>query len=212
MARPRAKEKRPGAKFALYRNAYDASGTDAANAANAENLVLSGLTATLKGEAPNQVAQICANRTYPSGTCINGAHIDEDHVSKLDPGIYYLVETEAPAGYNLSAPVKLEVKVTSQATAEGTTDTVTTTAAVDGKPLGPDKLVAPGSQQAQPGASASQPGTQQQASDSWILKVPNSAGYELPHTGGPGTAPFAAAGALLALAAAGILLRTRRPN
>ena len=93
-----------GAKFSLYKNAYDASGTVEAAAANTANLVKGNMQSTIKGDAPNQVAEIS--------------------VEKLKPGTYYLVETDPPAGYNSIAPIKIEVSVNTVVKDGVTTDTV----------------------------------------------------------------------------------------
>ena len=93
-----------GAKFSLYKNAYDASGTAEAAAANTANLVKGNMQSTIKGDAPNQVAEIS--------------------VVKLKPGTYYLVETDPPAGYNSIDPIKIEVSVNTVVKDGVTTDTV----------------------------------------------------------------------------------------
>ena len=87
---------------------YDASGTKEAEKANKENELATGLVSKIKGEAPNQVAEVT--------------------VKNLKPGIYYLVETEAPEGYLLIAPIKLEVTVITTVKEGETVDTVCVTA------------------------------------------------------------------------------------
>ena len=49
-----------------------------------------------------------------------------------------------------------------------------------------------------------------QGDGTWQVRVWNSSGHKLPSTGGSGTWPFALAGALLAFAGLGMLIRARR--
>lgn len=162
-----------GAKFKLYKDAYDPSGTADAETNNSKNLVGSEMTSTITGTAPDQVARIS--------------------LQKLKPGKYYLVETDPPKGYKSLGVIEIEVKVTTlinQGTGKDTVDTVTVTAKQDGNPIGNDKLI---------------PGDGE-----WTLKVMNTAGVELPSTGGPGTRLFYLLGGVLT-ALALVLLKVRRP-
>ncbi len=101
-------------------------------------------------------------------------------IGLLPLGDYWLVETAAPAGYNMSdAPIKIMVadaKV--DAVQKGTylpVESSKSSSAADGV--------------------------------LWQITVSNSAGIELPNTGGPGTWPFAFAGGLVILLALAILRR-----
>ncbi len=104
---------------------------------------------------------------------------------KLSEGTYYLVETKAPDGYNsIPGPVKITVR---------TTDGVLNmTAEIAGETVGNDKL-------------------QRIGRGVWKLSIQNTAGYELPHTGGPGTGMIYLLGiSLIILAGAGYVMKRRR--
>ena len=102
---------------------------------------------------------------------------------KLTEGTYYLVETETPGGYNsLPGPVKITV------TDSG--GTLNMSAEIAGENVG-NKLVKSGN-------------------GVWKLKVQNTAGYELPHTGGIGTTIFYILGSLLVVGSAVVLISRRR--
>ena len=159
-----------GAKFRLYKNAYDPADTDEARAANEANRIGSEMTAVLKGTGENQIAEIA--------------------VKDLKPGTYYLVETDPPGGYIMSEPVKIEVKVRTTMNNAVSQDTVEVTASISGNPIAGDKL--------------------QHSDGVWTLKVMNTAGYELPSTGGPGTRIFTILGSILILGAGALLWRRRR--
>ena len=93
----------------------------------------------------------------------------------LTPGVYYLFETEAPAGYNMmDMPVMITVHANQVTLLQG---------------------------------SRSQ--TEVIAQERAELMVTNSAGVELPHTGGSGTRIFTILGSIL-IAGAGLLLWKRR--
>ena len=150
-----------GAKFNLYNDKYDANKTIAQNAGCL-------IEENLQSKKP----------TDPAG---NDAVIRS---GKLGVGTYYLVETEAPGGYNsLPGPVKITVTETN--------GTLTLTAEIAGVTVGGDKL-------------------QKDNDGVWKLKVQNTAGYELPSSGGPGTRIFTILGSILILGA-GILLWSRNP-
>ncbi len=104
-------------------------------------------------------------------------------LGKLAYGTYYLVETSAPAGYiMLSEPVVITVN------ASGVTYNQS------------------GSSQ-----SMSNEGViHQKETDPYTLIVTNSAGYELPSTGGPGTRAYTILGSILILGAGVLLWRRRR--
>lgn len=94
---------------------------------------------------------------------------------------YYLVETKAPDGYNLlPCPIRFELS--------GTTEN-------------PRIVVTEGS------AGASWAFVSTDSSN--VLTVENAAGYQLPETGGTGSAPYVFCGALLLAAAAFMFVTTR---
>ena len=101
---------------------------------------------------------------------------------------YYLVETQAPAGYNgsdqpielyyykVTGTQKLELEVKSS---DGSALKATWTAPTEQNPY-------------------------------WMVKVPNSTGTEMPHTGGMGTGLFTVGGGLLMVLAAGLYFWNKR--
>lgn len=149
-----------GAKFNLYDSGYDAGKTIAENRRHL-------IEANLQSKKPANPAE-------------NDAVIRS---GKLTPGIYYLVETEAPAGYNaLAGPVKITVTES-----EGV---LSMTAEIAGEMVGADKLV-------------------RISNGVWKLSVQNTSGVELPSSGGPGTTWIYLLGSLLLLGS-GIMLAARR--
>ena len=104
---------------------------------------------------------------------------------KLGVGTYYLVETQTPRGYDtLPGPVKITVT--------DTNGILTMTAEIAGEYVGADKL-------------------EKIDNGLWKLSVQNSAGYELPNTGGRGTNLFTLFGIILtAIAGAGLIMRNCR--
>ena len=104
-------------------------------------------------------------------------------LGRLANGKYYLEETSAPAGYNpLSAPV--EITVTSNGVTYNQSD----------------------SSLSQSGNGISYDPT----TEAYTLTVTNNAGYELPHTGGPGTRLFKILGSILSIGAGALLVRRRK--
>ena len=103
---------------------------------------------------------------------------------KLIAGTYYLVETHAPDGFNsLPGPVKITVTETN--------GVLYMTAEIAGVPIGGYML-------------------QKISNGVWKLQIQNSAGYELPNAGGPGTRLFTILGSILILGAGVLLWRRRR--
>ncbi|MBQ9662328.1 MAG: VWA domain-containing protein [Oscillospiraceae bacterium] len=104
-------------------------------------------------------------------------------LGNLSFGMYYLVETAAPAGYiPLSEPV--EITVTSSGVTYNQSD-----------------------------SSLSHSGggvKRDETTGAYTLIVTNNAGYELPSTGGPGTRLFTILGSILILGAGVLLWRRRR--
>lgn len=121
----------------------------------------------------------------------NGALTQQ--VRGLDNGTYYLVETEAPTGYNLlKDPIEVVINVNKK------DDAVTITATADGE----NAAVTNGSID----LTKAQANNKQPVATATII---NQSGAELPSTGGIGTTIFYVIGAILLLGA-GILLVTRR--
>ena len=150
-----------GAKFNLYDENYDPSKTIEQNAGSL-------IEADLQSKKP----------TDPPG---------DDAVirsGKLTAGTYYLVETNAPAGYNpLPGPVKMTVTETN--------GILSMEADINGIAIGSDKLV-------------------KVNRGLWKLSLQNSAGYELPHSGGPGTTWIYLIGSILILCCGVTLIARRR--
>lgn len=94
-------KKLAGAKFKLYSNKEDA---DAAN----DNAIK---VSAVAGKAGHYVVDPTSTTTeFVSVDSITGVDGYNLHVNGLAAGTYYLVETEAPAGYNkLTAPIKVVI-------------------------------------------------------------------------------------------------------
>lgn len=95
-------EKLAGAKFRLYSNEADANANDESKAIKVSPVVA--------GVAGNYVVEPASDNTvFESVASINGNNYNL-HVNGLAAGTYYLVETEAPAGYNkLTASIKVVI-------------------------------------------------------------------------------------------------------
>ena len=104
---------------------------------------------------------------------------------QLPLGTYHLVETSAPAGYNIkTSPVNITVSKS------GITYDESTTLSSSGNGI-----------------------TYDEETGAYILLVTNSAGEELPHTGGTGTLPYTLGGIAMILASAamyGFRMRRKR--
>ena len=101
----------------------------------------------------------------------------------LPIGVYHLVETKAPDGYNLKAePVVITVTTESVTYEEGTS-------------LSSDRRGV----------------TYDSETSVYLLKVTNTSGYELPESGGMGTVVYTVAGTMMVTAGA-LLLAARRRN
>ena len=108
-------------------------------------------------------------------------------VFELDIGTYHLVETEAPAGYNLKAePVEITVEVE-----------------VDPKAVTYNEDTA---------FSPSTGKSYDKKTKVYTLKISNTPGVELPATGGPGTTVYTILGLLLISLAGAILLVRKRKH
>ena len=97
-----SEEKLAGAKFRLYSSEADAK-------ANAESKAIK-VSPVVASVAGNYVVDPTSDNTvFESVESIDGKGYNL-HVNGLAAGTYYLVETEAPAGYNkLTAPIKVEI-------------------------------------------------------------------------------------------------------
>lgn len=97
-----SEEKLAGAKFRLYSSEDDANANDESKAIKVSPVVA--------GVAGNYVVDPASTTTeFESVKSIEGKGYNL-HVNGLATGTYYLVETEAPAGYNkLTAPIKVVI-------------------------------------------------------------------------------------------------------
>ena len=164
-------EKLSGAKFKLRKSATEYYKWDATN----------GVT---------WVAEAQADEFETS----NGALTQQ--IRGLDNGTYYLVETEAPTGYNL---LKDPITVTITATESG--DTVTYTATAGGESAAVDNGTID--------LTKAQANNKQPVVTATII---NNSGAELPSTGGIGTVIFYVLGSLLVVGCGIILVSRRRMN
>ena len=125
----------------------------------------------------------------------NGALTQQ--VRGLDKGTYYLLETEAPAGYNLlSKPVEVTIAVAADGTSTTESTKVTYTSSTSSITNGTVDLTADQAA-AQPVATTT---------------IVNQTGSVLPSTGGIGTTMFYVIGAILVIGAGVVLVTRRRMN
>ena len=118
-------------------------------------------------------------------------------VFELPAGTYHLVETKAPAGYVLKEAAVV----------------ITVTDAVDTDSVGFDTGAALYGVSYDEGTALSGSGygrSYDAASGVYTLKISNTAGVELPHTGGMGTTVFYIFGTVLTLGCALMLISRRR--
>ena len=135
----------------------------------------------------------------------------------LHMSMYYLVETQTPAGYNTIAPIPVTLNINDSYIPKPGTQSQTTK---------PEGGIYDWTQTASLSLSTdhgirrtSEDGTQNITNigiqpDSingiYYYQIPNNPGVELPHTGGAGTALFYGLGMMLMLAGAAGLAVTRR--
>ena len=154
-----------GAKFKLYKGSTDSE----------ENVI------TVTGSEGNYVVDPTSRTTeFVSVDSITGEGYNL-RVNGLAEGTYYLVETEAPAGYNkLTDPIKVEIK-------KSTTENVNEWTLYNKDVQENDKII-----------------------DDKIIDVENSTGSILPSTGGMGTIAFAVVAAILVFGVAVSFIRDKK--
>ena len=173
-----------GAKFNIYSSGFDSS----KSLTDPENIAC-------KINATELVSEVITLDDYTKVALIS--------VEKLKPGIYYLVETDAPDGFKaLDGPIKIEVTV----------ETEVTTSVIDGEEHVATKDTVE-AQASKNGVKIEYPafGPVKAGENDWQLKVVNESGYELPSTGGPGTHLLYFFGALLTVLS-GVILLARRSS
>lgn len=109
-----------------------------------------------------------AETAFVSGS--DGTVVIED----LTPGIYWIIETEAPAGYLVMGP---ENPIGVVVAADGTVSLVDTNGAAITNPASTEPSI---------------------ATEGGVITVPNARAYELPAAGGPGAYPFLLVGSFIA--------------
>ncbi|MDY5015181.1 MAG: SpaH/EbpB family LPXTG-anchored major pilin, partial [Eubacteriales bacterium] len=126
--------------------------------------------------------------TYPAGSTLTSGADGKFAIAGLDAGSYYLVETKAPAGYNLlKNPIAIEITATLDKS-ENNPELTALTIKVDGGEEKDGNL--------DTGAVATD--------------VENNRGATLPETGGAGTTAVYIIGGCLVLAAAVLLVTKKR--
>ena len=122
----------------------------------------------------------------------------ENTVFALPVGVYHLIETKAPAGY-MPKPEAVEIIITEEVDK-------------DSKDFGEGNTLRGVLYREGTALSDSGNGKKYDAGQNvYTLKISNTAGYELPATGGPGTAWLHLSGSMLmALAGLGAVMKRRR--
>lgn len=151
----------------------------------------------LLGEVTGEVTEATLKDTTKAEVIATGLTSDANgkiNVKPLKDGKYYLVETKAPANYNLlKKPVEVSISVTK--TTKVTTSTWTDN---EGNIIGAKKTV------------VTDTFTENSTNGTLSTTVVNKKGFNLPATGGMGSAIFIIGGIALALAGLLIILGSRK--
>ena len=177
----------------------------------ADNLPLSGAVFELYGnnyyvkDGQGQPTSTINEDAEPLQENLTSNANGEIDLGELISGIYYLVETHAPDGYDQTSPIKITVDENSTITkeVEGVNLPLYVTYHQEGY-SGSDNYDGIGIS-----VSTVQTADGTVTNYSYTLTVMNSPGVALPYTGGPGTRIFTIFGTIL-IAGAGMLLLKRR--